>query len=161
MTYDPTLYNDIVPTPVAVNKGGTGATTASSARANLSVAVTGVNADITQLTALNNLKASYQYVYGNATLTASSPGTTVVVSATSAPTITLPNANTCVGQYFTICNEPSGSASGVVTVATQGGQAINASTTFLLSTSYGSLTVQSVNSPNLGAYFKITQEALN
>lgn len=51
---DMVLANTVagIPTPIAIADGGTGATSATNARSNLSAAKSGVNADITGLTAL-------------------------------------------------------------------------------------------------------------
>lgn len=107
MSYDPLLYNDILPTPVAVASGGTNATTSSSVRSSFGFAKSGVNTDITTLNNLVNLETQVQYAYGNIVLTSTSPGTTVVSSGSSVATVTLPAPSSCDGQIFVVCGEAS------------------------------------------------------
>jgi hypothetical protein len=58
ITSSPTFAGLTLSNPLTVNNGGTGATTASAARSNLTAAASGVNNDITATTALNTITPS-------------------------------------------------------------------------------------------------------
>jgi hypothetical protein len=85
-------------TALAVLQGGTGSTTASGARSNLSAAASGANSDITSLTGLTTPLAANRGGTGVANNAAStitisgSFGTTITVSGTTA--VTLPTSGT-------------------------------------------------------------------
>jgi hypothetical protein len=85
---DMVLANTVagIPTPIAIADGGTGATSATNARSNLSAAKSGANSDITSLTALG-------------------------AGTASAPTLA-PSGDSNTGFYYPAANQLAGSCGG-------------------------------------------------
>lgn len=129
-------------TDLAVADGGTGASTASGARANLGAAASGANSDITSITGLTTPLTVAQGGIGAATLTANN---VLLGNGTSAPQTVAPgtsgNVLTSNGTTWT-----STAPSGVTSVAT--GNGLSGGTI----TSTGTLSIAAPSAFSVGSY---------
>jgi hypothetical protein len=104
---------------IGVGYGGTGATTAAGARANLGAAVSGANGDITSLNALTSINNNGALSIGNAgqQLTLQGNGTSSIAISNGSFTTTLNFATPTANTSYTFPSGPAGN----YTVCTTGG----------------------------------------
>jgi hypothetical protein len=143
---------------LAVANGGTGATTAGTARSNLSAAASGSNSDITSLSGLTTALSVVQGGTGQTTFTDgqllignSSGNTLTKATLTAGANVTITNA----GGSITIAASGGGTGSGTVNSGTSGQLTYYASTGTAVSgltTGTGVTTALGVNTGSSGAF---------
>jgi len=131
-------------TDLAVTDGGTGASTASGARTNLSAASSGANSDITSITGLTTPLTVAQGGIGAATLTANN---VLLGNGTSTPQTVAPgtagNVLTSNGTTWTSTAGPTGTVTSVAT-----GNGLSGGTI----TSTGTLIIAAPSFNSIGSY---------
>jgi hypothetical protein len=131
-------------TDLAVTDGGTGASTASGARTNLSAAASGANSDITSITGLTTPLTVAQGGIGASTLTANN---VLLGNGTSAPQTVAPgtsgNVLTSNGTTWTSTSGPTGTVTSIAT-----GNGLSGGTI----TSTGTLTIAAPSAGSVGSY---------
>jgi hypothetical protein len=131
-------------TDLAVADGGTGASTASGARTNLSAASSGANSDITSITGLTTPLTVAQGGTGAATLTANY---VLLGNGTSAPQTVAPSTSgNVLTSNGTTWTSSAGSTGTVTSIAT--GNGLSGGTI----TSSGTLTIAAPSFNSIGSY---------
>jgi hypothetical protein len=131
-------------TDLAVTDGGTGASTATNARTNLSAAKSGANSDITSITGLTTALTVAQGGTGSATLTANA---VILGNGTSAVQVISPlTAGNVLTSNGTTWTSTAPASAGVTSVAT--GNGLSGGTI----TSTGTLTIAAPSFNTVGSY---------